>query len=60
MEAFLINMFNVFYIKGRYDMKTPSTLTIINTILMGIIPYAVYFLNKKIKKIWCTTVGKSK
>ncbi|MCI0767114.1 hypothetical protein [Bacillus sp. TL12] len=31
-------------------MKTPSTLTIINTILMGIIPYAVYFLNKKIKK----------
>ncbi|WJE53414.1 hypothetical protein QRE66_03640 [Bacillus cereus] len=32
------------------DMKMPSTLTIINTILMGIIPYTIHFLNKKIKK----------
>ena len=31
-------------------MRMLSTLAIISMILMAIIPYTVYFLNKKIKK----------
>ncbi|MDM5187167.1 hypothetical protein QUF99_07350 [Bacillus sp. DX4.1] len=31
-------------------MKMPSTLAIVGTILMGIIPYGFYFISKKIKK----------